>query len=95
MNRTSRSEWLKAEVLACSIAVDVVSNLEAQMARARALHILLTAHRHSGNPEAVPEIVRQLNRIKLLNDLTPDLLFSIDCALTAAHSGKGQGTAST
>jgi hypothetical protein len=66
-----------------STGPDLVCNLEAQLVRAHALSVLLAAYRSTPDPHHLPEIVRHIERIRLLNDVTIDLLFSVECALSA------------
>ena len=67
------------------VTVDLVSNFEAQLARAKIVTIVATSYEQNRDPQAHAEIARHLQRIRTLHDLTADILFSADVALDAAH----------
>lgn len=85
-HRSYSSQRMPAKLLG-SAGADLVSSLEAQLARAHALASVLVAYRDTRDPRDLPEIVRQLDRIRLLNDVTIDALFAAECALHAATNG--------
>ena len=63
---------------------DLVSNLEAQLLRAKAVTGNITAYHQTRHPREITKIVRHLERIRQLNHDMTDILLAANVALDEA-----------
>jgi hypothetical protein len=68
-----------------AVCLDLTANLETQLRAAKGLTFAATSYKTEQDPQTLGAIVRDLEQIRALHEVTLDILYSAQIALDVAH----------